>query len=243
MKKTNSLFLSAVFCAAVLCGTGCKNNRTEKAVTGAAGTFTMVTVQEKTKYADINVQYPQFPGYAPLNKIISRSILGPYKDFRSTVKQGWTEMNDIRSGSGTDAGMPPFSYDVVCKPVIYNDRYISMLFITYAMEGGAHGDTTLSSFTYDRKRNTIVSISEAAGYSLEELSAYCGGYFTKNLNYGDGSKESQEECAKWIADGTAPEKKNYEKFTFDGTTLTVYFEPYIVAPYVYGIQKVELPAK
>jgi len=162
MKKTNSLFLSAVFCAAVLCGTGCKNNRTEKAVTGAAGTFTMVTVQEKTKYADINVQYPQFPGYAPLNKIISRSILGPYKDFRSTVKQGWTEMNDIRSGSGTDAGMPPFSYDVVCKPVIYNDRYISMLFITYAMEGGAHGDTTLSSFTYDRKRNTIVSIKRSS---------------------------------------------------------------------------------
>ncbi|HAH63497.1 MAG TPA: hypothetical protein DCL73_15535 [Treponema sp.] len=243
MKRISAFSVPAALCAIMLQSTGCTDNTTTKTITGGGYSYKQITIEEKNKYAEIKVQYPQFDGYADLNRTVDKTVVVPYKAFKSTVKQDWKEMDSIRRESGFAAATPPFSYDVGSGPVILNDRYISMLFTTYAMEGGAHGDTTLSSITYDREQNKIVSIIEAAGYTVEELSAYCSGYFMKNLDSGKGSKESEDECAKWIAEGTAPEKKNYEKFTYDGKTLTVYFEPYIVAPYVYGIQKVPIPAK
>lgn len=242
MKKISVFSIPAALCAIMLQTTGCTDNATTKTITGG-GSYKQVTIEEKSKYAEIKVQYPQFSGYADLNRAVDEAVVVPYKAFKSTMKQDWKETDSMRSESGPGGITPPFSYDVGSDPVIFNNRYISMLFTTYVMEGGAHGDTTLSSITYDRERNKIVSVIEAAGYTFEELSAYCSDYFMKNLNYGDGSKESEDECTKWIAEGTAPEKKNYEKFTYDGKTLTVYFEPYIVAPYVYGIQKVPIPVK
>ncbi|MFA6855856.1 MAG: DUF3298 domain-containing protein [Treponema sp.] len=241
MKKINAF--SAVLCALALGMTGCKSSITTKTLTGSGLSYKQITIQEKNKYGEIKVQYSFFPGCADLNKAVKSTVVSPFRAFKSSMKQDWKEMDSIRRKTDSGGVTPPFSYDVGCNPVILNDRYISMLFTTYVMEGGAHGDTTLCSFTYDRKQSRLVSITEATGYTLEKIAADCSDYFTKNLNYSDGSRESEDECMKWIAEGTAPEEKNYEKFTYDGKTLTVYFEPYIVAPYVYGIQKVKIPSK
>jgi hypothetical protein len=243
MNRSTVFYFSAVLYTFVLAMSGCKNNTTTKTITGSGLSYKQITIQEKNKYGEIKVQYPFFPGCADLNKSVKNAIVSPCRSFKSAMKQDWKEMDSIRSETGAEGITPPFSYDVGCNPVILNSRYISLLFITYIMEGGAHGDTTICTFTYDRKLNRLVSITEATGYTLEKIAADCNEYFTKNLNYSNGSRESEDECTKWIAEGTAPEKKNYEKFTYDGKTLTVYFEPYIVAPYVYGIQKVEIPGK
>jgi hypothetical protein len=243
MKQINILSLSACLMVITIGAVSCKNNTTAETVTTGGFSYKQITIKENSKYAEIKVVYPHFDGYSDLNKFIDNAVVYPYKDFTTTMKQDWEEMDSSRKDSGEAAAAPPFSYDVDCNPVILNDKYISVLFTTYVMEGGAHGDTTLSSITYDKKQNKIVSITEASGYTLAEIAAGCNNYFMKNLNYSSSSKESQDEWEKWIAEGTAPEKKNYEKFTYDGKNLTVYFEPYIVAPYVYGIQKVTIPAK
>ncbi|MCK9169642.1 MAG: DUF3298 and DUF4163 domain-containing protein [Treponema sp.] len=243
MKRITVLsFLAALYVFALEIS-GCKSNTTTKIVSGSGILYKQITIKEKNKFGEIKVQYPVFPRCPDLNNAVKAAVVSPFRSFRSTMKQDWEEMDRIRRETGPEGITPPFSYDVGCNPVILTDRYISLLFTTYTMEGGAHGDTTVCSFTYDRKLNRQVSITETTGYTLDEIAAYCNDYFTKNLNFSDGSRESEDECTKWIAEGTAPEKKNYEKFTYDGKTLTVYFEPYIVAPYVYGIQKVEIPAK
>ena len=40
-----------------------------------------------------------------------------------------------------------------------------------------------------------------------------------------------------INEGTFPHAGNFEIFTIEKNVVTVYFEPYSVAPYSYGIQK------
>jgi hypothetical protein len=243
MKRINISLLPAAALSVMVGTAGCKSNTKTQKITGTDFSYKQIIIEEKNKYAEIKVQYPQFAEYADLNKTVHTTVVDPYKAFKASVKQDWKEMDAVRRKTGSADVTPPFSYDVGCDPVVFNGRYISMLFTTYAMEGGAHGDTTLSSITYDINLKKIVSITEASGYSLEEIAAKCNDYFMKNLNYGNGSRESEDDCTKWIAEGTAPEEKNYEKFTYDGKLLTVYFEPYIVAPYVYGIQKVEIQAE
>ena len=43
-----------------------------------------------------------------------------------------------------------------------------------------------------------------------------------------------------INEGTFPQAGNFEIFTTEKNNVTVYFEPYSVAPYSYGIQKVNI---
>ena len=64
----------------------------------------------------------------------------------------------------------------------------------------------------------------------------------KHLNYGGNEAEAQKARTDWIAEGTIPEASNYQTFTYDGKKLTVYFEPYTVAPYSEGVQKVTIAA-
>ena len=43
-----------------------------------------------------------------------------------------------------------------------------------------------------------------------------------------------------INEGTFPQAGNFETFTIEKNIVTIYFEPYSVAPYSYGIQKVKI---
>lgn len=53
--------------------------------------------------------------------------------------------------------------------------------------------------------------------------------------------ENEWTPSDWVAEGTAPIEDNYEQWYVDGELLVIVFNPYQVAPYVYGIIEVPIP--
>ena len=200
-----------------------------------AAPYKMTTVSEKTDVFEAKIAYPQFAGFDDLNALIKSRTLGAYNDFKSSAQKTRRELENASAKK-----LPPFEYVASCDSIIVSDNYISILFTAYRYEGGAHGETLLDSITYDKTLKKEVSITEASGLSIKDIATQCKDYFMKRLNYGGNEAEAQKARTDWIAEGTIPEASNYQTFTYDGKKLTVYFEPYAVAPYSEGVQKVTI---
>ena len=202
--------------------------------------YKMTTVSEKNAVFEAEVVYPQFAGFDDFNALIKSRALGAYDDFKSSAQKTRREMESAKDAASET--IPPFEYKASCDSIVMSDKYISLLFKAYRYEGGAHGETLLDSITYDKALKREVSVTEASGLSVKEIAVRCKDYFMKKLNYGGNSAEAKKARTDWIAEGTIPEESNYQTFTYDGKKLTVYFEPYAVAPYSEGIQTVSISA-
>ena len=231
--KTKHIVYSAVLAALVFAGCQTASQK-------GAASYKMTTVSEKNAAFEAEIAYPQFAGFDDLNSLIKSRTLGAYDDFKSSAQKTRKEIESAKSASAEK--IPPFEYKAVCDSIIVSDNYISMLFTAYRYEGGAHGETLLDSITYDKALKKEVSITEASGLSVKDIATQCKDYFMKHLNYGGNEAEAQKARTDWIAEGTIPEESNYQTFTYDGKKLTVYFEPYTVAPYSEGVQKVTISA-
>ena len=228
--KTKHIVYSAVLAALVFAGCQTASQK-------GAAPYKMTTVSEKTDVFEAKIVYPQFAGFDDLNSLIKSRTLGAYNDFKSSAQKTRRELENASAKK-----LPPFEYAAACDSIIVSDKYISMLFTAYRYEGGAHGETQLDSITYDKALKKEVSITEASGLSIKDIATQCKDYFMKRLSYGGNSAEAKKARTDWIAEGTIPEAGNYQTFTYDGKTLTVYFEPYTVAPYSEGVQKVTISA-
>ena len=231
--KTKHIVYSAVLAALVFAGCQTASQK-------GAAPYKMTTVSEKTDVFEAKIAYPQFAGFDDLNSLIKSRTLGAYNDFKSSAQKTRRELESAKNASAEK--IPPFEYAVTCDSIIVSDKYISMLFTAYRYEGGAHGETLLDSITYDKALKKEVSITEASGLSVKDIATQCKDYFMKHLNYGGNGAEAKKARTDWIAEGTIPEAGNYQTFTYDGKKLTVYFEPYTVAPYSEGVQKVTISA-
>ena len=228
--KTKHIVYSAVLASLVFAACQTASQK-------GAASYKMTTVSEKNAVFEAEIAYPQFAGFDDLNSLIKSRTLGAYNDFKSSAQKTRRELENASAKK-----LPPFEYAAACDSIIVSDKYISMLFTVYRYEGGAHGETQLDSITYDKALKKEVSITEASGLSVKDIATKCKDYFTKRLNYGGNGAEAQKARTDWIAEGTIPEASNYQTFTYDGKTLTVYFEPYTVAPYSEGVQKVTIAA-
>lgn len=228
--KTKHIVYSAVLASLVFAGCQTASQK-------GAAPYKMTTVSEKTDVFEAKIVYPQFAGFDDLNSLIKSRTLGAYNDFKSSAQKTRRELENASAKK-----LPPFEYAAACDSIIVSDKYISMLFTAYRYEGGAHGETQLDSITYDKALKKEVSITEASGLSIKDIATQCKDYFMKRLSYGGNSAEAKKARTDWIAEGTIPEAGNYQTFTYDGKTLTVYFEPYTVAPYSEGVQKVTIAA-
>ena len=228
--KTKHIVYSAVLASLVFAGCQTASQK-------GAAPYKMTTVSEKNAVFEAEIAYPQFAGFDDLNALIKSRTLGAYNDFKSSAQKTRRELENASAKK-----LPPFEYAAACDSIIVSDKYISMLFTAYRYEGGAHGETQLDSITYDKALKKEVSITEASGLSVKDIATQCKDYFMKRLNYGGNGAEAQKARTDWIAEGTIPEAGNYQTFTYDGKKLTVYFEPYTVAPYSEGVQKVTISA-
>ena len=75
------------------------------------------------------------------------------------------------------------------------------------------------------------------------LSEKCRAVLYKRLIDDDktGMPPSEKDSIReMINTGAFPQAGNFEIFTVDGEKFYVWFEPYSVAPYSYGVQKVQI---
>lgn len=211
-EKMKKIWYAAIFAALVFAG-----NAFGKESMSRKSLYTMMCAQEMTDTIEADIEYPVFAGKKDLNKEVENQVFAGYKMFKTETKP----LSDGR-----------LYYGVTCAPVVSNDEFVSVLFTTYAYAGGANGETHLFSLTYSPRDKEFLSVTEATGLSLEALSKLCAEKLSSILPSPD---------AELIKSGTAPKAENFQNFTFDGSLLTVYFEPYEVAPHSAGVVKVEIP--
>lgn len=242
MKKSFCKFLVAVSSVALFF-TSCVSNKIEvqPQKPETSRDYKMIKIDEKLNYLLTDISYPEFQSYGELNKVIKNTVENNWKSFKNYTKTEWNELNEINSKNGSQA-LPAFEYKVISE-VTGNKKYISVLINTYIFNGGAHGNTTLITYNYNTETNTIDNIVTASGMEINEISNICRkSLYTKLItnNKNIVTPNDEVDMKEMINSGAFPQLGNFEIFTLYKNKLNVFFEPYSVAPYAYGIQKVEI---
>ena len=203
-------------------------------------TYKTVEVSENLDYLSTKIKYPQFNDFPELNKRIENTILSNWKNFKSYSKTEWNDIAALNN-RGTSK-LPSFEY-LVNFEVTGNKDIISVLLNTYVFNGGAHGNTTLSTLNYDVASKKYIHIQQASGLTYNEISSVCRNQLYKRLiddNKNGLPPAEKDSMREMINTGAFPQAGNFELFTVDGSKVYAWFEPYSVAPYSYGVQKVQV---
>ncbi len=126
----------------------------------------------------------------------------------------------------------PNSFDVNYEITVANKDFISILFSFFEYTGGAHPNTTTSSFNYDLNRNAPVNLANL---------------FMPNSNYlkviSDYSiKELKKlETATFTDEGASPKPDNFHSWNITFAGLKITFDRYQVGPYAVGEHEVVVP--
>ena len=201
-------------------------------------TYKTVEVSENLDYLSTKIKYPQFNDFADLNKRIENTILSNWNNFKSYSKTEWNDIAALNN-RGTSK-LPAFEY-LVNFEVTGNKEIISVLLNTYIFNGGAHGNTSLTTLNYDVASKKYINIQQASGLTYNEISSVCRNQLYKKLI--DDNKNAlppaeKDAIREMINTGAFPQAGNFELFTVDASKVYAWFEPYSVAPYSYGVQKV-----
>ena len=216
-------------------------------IPGAAGgknkylrSYKIVEVSEKLDYLETDIKYPEFSDLPELNKRIANTILSNWKNFKIYSKEDWNEIATLNNrGNGK---LSPFEY-IVTFEVTGSGNILSILLNTYIFDGGAHGNTSLIALNYDLNTGKYIDIRQASLMEYNQISSICRETLYKRLIDNEKSAISPTEkdaLKQMINTGAFPQAGNFEIFTVDGSKIFVLFEPYSVAPYSYGIQKIQI---
>ena len=202
--------------------------------------YQMISVDEKLDYLESSIKYPQFENLPELNKRIENTVISNWKNFKSYSKSEWESIVSLNKRGNTK--LPAFEYTVNYEATGQKD-IISILINTYIFNGGAHGNTSLTTINYRVSTKQYINIRQITDMNYNEISSICRNKLYKKLiddNKAGLTPSEKDSIRAMINTGAFPQAGNYEIFTVDGPKVFVYFEPYSVAPYSYGIQKVQI---
>lgn len=206
--------------------------------------YKTIKIDENLDYLTTKIEYPEFYSFPELNKRIKNTVENEWKSFRSYSQASWNEINSLNNSENGNK-YPPFEFNTSFQ-VSSSGDIISVLINNYIFSGGAHGNTTLITLNYDSQNSRYLDIKDVSGMSYNQLSEICLQKLTKVLiddNKDITTPSEIMDMKEMINSGAFPQAGNFEIFTIKNKSLTVYFEPYSVAPYVYGIQTVIIPLK
>ncbi len=183
------------------------------------------TVKDNTSYYTISATYPivkdtVISGY--FKKYVDDSVAG----FKSDTS--WATSDSADSAA---AGQLTLNITYTEQKTDNADNYI---FSNSSYEGGAHGLTATQTFTFS-PTGQLISLSNLFTNGLAGLQTIAP-YVASQLKSTLPSTDQD-----FVADGTSPTAENYANFTVQDDSVTFYFDPYQVAPYSDGLQKVTVP--
>lgn len=214
MKGNLVFFLSTLFSVSILLAIGLHYNS--------------FTFKEETSSYSIRVNYPHSG-----NKQIE-SILRDYiDDYVTSFKKDSAKKISPKNNLDISYEKSNFSKDIV-----------SYIFYIYTFTGGAHGNTTIVTKTFDIKTLNEISLDkvflEEEDY-LSKISEITKSQLKENLIPKEATTDSIKFSEEWIEEGASLKKENYQKFILTPKHIVFYFEQYQVAPYSEGIQEVKIP--
>lgn len=122
---------------------------------------------------------------------------------------------------------------------LLSSKYASILFSYYYYTGGAHGNTTTSSYNYDFENKKKIELEDLFAENFDYLK------FISDYCIEDIRKQNEDQGytpdMDWISGGASPDQANFKTFLITENSLIILFDPYQVAPYVWGIVAVNIP--
>nr|HMQ68325.1 RsiV family protein [Ignavibacteria bacterium] len=122
---------------------------------------------------------------------------------------------------------------------INNNHLICTQLINYTyIKGTAHPMTTNTTFNYTIDGEGPLGFSSLFRNDKEYLnyiSTICIRDLETKLN------DEDDNLSDMITDGASADMKNFSNWSVENDTLIIIFNPYQVAPYVYGMQSVGIP--
>ncbi|WP_347251721.1 DUF3298 domain-containing protein [Legionella sp.] len=181
-----------------------------------------VTIKKETPEMDLQIKYPQ--GFT--DKRIDTAVLNLVARLQKedSLKSSKGELSVAKLGKS--------SLYIDYKTVFQNAHAVSLFFsISAYTQGAAHPANSVRSLnflngqeiTMDQlfkpKTNYLAKVAEISRRAMKK----------KKISDND-----------WIAKGTEPTIKNYQTWLFNKEGITIVFDTYQVAAYVYGPQKVKI---
>lgn len=166
-----------------------------------------------------------------INNSLDTTVNGFIQNFKNEVSQlpNKTTMNGMGS-----------SLEITSTAEIISSTILSAkLSVFTSVAGAAHPITIIYPFNYSTTATGLLKISDLfipgsnyldyiSSYSISDLRAYA-------------QKEGWTNIDEMIVQGASPDEKNFNSWNLTGDSLVITFNPYQVAPYVFGIQTVSIP--
>ena len=116
-----------------------------------------------------------------------------------------------------------------------SEDVVSVTFSVYSYTGGAHGNLEITCLNYDLRtgrRLDLADLFKDPEKALQLMSAWSQKELARSLG-----EDTDEDM---IRDGVAPDLRNFANLTLTPQGLRIEFQPYQVAPWAAGPQRVDL---
>lgn len=193
---------------------------------------------ENLEYIEISIKYPQIKKYPELTQKITDYINKQCESYKTDSKEFW---DDIHTYDDAYDYTSNCCYEETFE-IAESKKYLSITTNEYVYLGGAHGGVIISTWTINKKTGEEISLENLTGMNYEQISKECRRQLIDTLitnnPYEDEDTEWLEE---YIENGTEPQADFFKVYAVSENKVTVTFNQYQVAPYVYGIQSANLP--
>ncbi|MEP6985618.1 MAG: DUF3298 domain-containing protein [Chloroflexota bacterium] len=176
----------------------------------------------------VNVDYPlEMAQYPEAAKTIDAFIADQQKTFIASYTPDYTLPAHVNN----------WGMDITNELYKYSDDIQTVLFRVSFYTGGAHPNSGYTSFTFDVKKATELTLNDVflnGKVPLDMIAKFAQDHLKKTL--GD-----MEDATMLEAGTTTSTPDNYKNWALTPTSIIFFFDPYQVAPYAAGPQKVEIP--
>ncbi len=183
-----------------------------------------VDVSDKGAFGTITAVYPKTASDS-ITKYFDAFVQDQIAQFKNDVS--WVE--DQQDSAQAEA----LSLDIAYT--MYQGTSVQTYVFTVASyTGGAHGMQVRKTFAFN-KEGQLLTISNVFKNGFDGLPV-----FAKVVQKALLKREGVQ--ADWLTEGASPIEENYNAFIVQDDGVTVLFDPYEVAPYVFGPIDVFIPA-
>lgn len=188
-------------------------------------------INKDLSYFKENISFPVVKGESKskniqqINQVLYKDILLKAMSNENAAKEMFDINNKIK---------PTFPYEVVSKFETTKDDENILSFYNdfYEYLGGAHGNTVRTSYSINKKKQSILTLNEL---------------FSENYNYEDVINKVIAQKLDENPNNYFYNSSNYKGidnnagFYIKDNVLVIYYELYEIAPYVAGIPEFEIP--
>ena len=182
--------------------------------------------------AEININYPSL-GRSDIDADIRQWVTGIADAFKEHLDiNAFSLPSTEQSGESGPAFELWGSYSVSWP----SDAAVSITFEIWNYTGGAHGNLDIMTLNYSLitgQRLGLVDLFETPETALNLMSAWSRQELARRFGAG--------RPAQMLKDGTEPLVENFSSLTLTPEGICINFQPYQVAPWAAGVQKVNMP--